>query len=640
MIARTNVDSTRYWIHIHDDEDLSALVTRLCTLYPDEWQSEITYKVYVDVGGVYYGVESAFWLRDRDHILVTTIDDVSKIPDIDWNSVGARLRPEISLLHYQEEGVKRLISMEQQHGGGILADEMGLGKTLQMLSLVIRQQPKLNISAKTLIIVPSMGVADHWAHEIRTKTTEGSLPYTVYRPENLSMVEQNIFKVVITTYDRIRSEYAKQGTGHNMSFFFTTKWFRVVLDESNKLRNLRTKLAHAIQSLDTRYRWCISGTPFQNNLNELVPVFDFLRVRYDKTQAHDPEYTRILLSMYMLRRCKKDVQNDLAIKPRQEERVILEFSEPERALYDYLERILYKQLRFQDDPESDSCLASSLLYLRLKQACAHHMMLIDRFPHLIPMAQKESDEAIREMMNANAMVHKGRTDDAELAEICDIIKDFYDQCDDEESSPNVEEMQKLPHITHSTKVKWLVKFLRDTLAKSKEEKVVVVSQFVDFLEIISKVLSQQDIIHGTYNGSMNTTQRRNAFDLFVASPTNRVLLLSLKAGGVGLNLQCANHMVILDRWWNPATMGKQRVHTYWANRGKKTHPDASHFFFFFVKTQKKKKYRSSCVAHPSHESEQANIHPYGDHQGHRRGNTAGHGAEEKGEAVCTKKTCK
>jgi SNF2 family DNA or RNA helicase len=113
-----------------------------------------------------------------------------------------------------------------------------------------------------------------------------------------------------------------------------------------------------------------------------------------KKREHD--YMMELLRKHMIRRTKTTLQNELTMLPRQEKRIVLEFTKPERALYDYLERLLYRQLtRIKETGNGNSLLTTSaILYLRLKQVCGHHMILLEKFPDLIPLARAGNDKTL------------------------------------------------------------------------------------------------------------------------------------------------------------------------------------------------------------------------------------------------------
>ncbi|KAI8342359.1 SNF2 family N-terminal domain-containing protein [Chlamydoabsidia padenii] len=547
---------------MHKHEDFVCLLTRLCAISPDEWRPKVTYYVYVDIGGLYYPIESASWVRDKDHLLVTTVEDVSDIPDIDMNAVHARLRDGTQLLPHQEEGVRRMIEMEQtETRGGILADEMGLGKTLQVLTMMIRQQPKLDIQAKTLVVVPSHGVADLWAEEIRLKTRFGALPYFIYDDHTKFLIEQPCFKVIIVTYDRLRSEYYRLYVNNQTSPLFDTHWFRVVLDECNKLHDNKSKLTGAVLGLDTSFRWCLTGTPLQNNTIELLPIFKFLNIDLPPlAKRHESKCYADILAKHMIRRKVDQLSTKSLMKQKTEIRVVLKFTPPERALYDYLETILYKQL--QNDQKRRQIKGGNpglnVLYLRLKQVCNHHLILLNKFPDLIPMAKTQSEEQVANAIQnsnvpgVNSRSVEGQQLNSELDQVRNLIKDFYNQnTAGVIPTPNMEDLEKLPFIRQSTKVSWLITFLNESIENSSSDKIIVVSQFAELLMIISDLLKQIKLKHECYTGDMKPFHRKQSLERFQTNPKCQILLLSLKAGGVGLNLQCANHMVLLDQWWNP-----------------------------------------------------------------------------------------
>ncbi|KAI7875187.1 hypothetical protein K492DRAFT_168346 [Lichtheimia hyalospora FSU 10163] len=504
------------------------------------------------MGGSYYPVEHAFWLRDRDQILVTTVEDESELPDVNMNAVHAQLRSHVQLQPHQQEGIERMIYMEKAYRGGILADDMGLGKTLQMLTLIMRQQPKLTVRAPTLVLVPSRGLGEQWAEEIRSKTSYGSILYFIYNEETVMLLEQPCFRVIITTYDRLRAEFRNRQVSGVSSPLIDMEWHRVILDESNKIRSMKSMVTEAVLSLRAKYRWCMTGTPLQNELSELLPLFAFLEIRINQQHKMNIDYMSGLLKKHMVRRTKQSLQTSLTILPRKENRVVLEFSDAERALYDYLERVLYAQIKSnrQNGTGSDytTMSAAALLYLRLKQACGHFRILLDKFPDLIPMIQTYDDDQVVARLDTEDENERSAREDGETAEAFNVIESFYEQFGDNVEMPDLHALQKLPYMNHSTKVAWLIKFLQKTLIENKLEKVVVVTQFVDLLLVISEILKSINIRHNTYHGDMSSASRMISLREFNHRPEVRVILLSLKAGGLGLNLQRANHMVILDRW--------------------------------------------------------------------------------------------
>lgn len=145
-----------------------------------------------------------------------------------------------------------------------------------------------------------------------------------------------------------------------------------------------------------------------------------------KRREHD--YMMELLKTHMIRRTKVSLHQELRILPRQEKRIVLEFTKPERALYDYLERLLYHQLtRFRENNDGNSLLTSSaILYLRLKQVCGHHMILLEKFPDLIPMASAGNDKSVSSNLG-NAEVSRERNyydETSEFEQALEIIESY------------------------------------------------------------------------------------------------------------------------------------------------------------------------------------------------------------------------
>ncbi|KAI7903454.1 SNF2 family N-terminal domain-containing protein [Cokeromyces recurvatus] len=568
ITVKNNSDNRSHLFHVHKDESFQSIILRLCKEFPDDWKRGHIYHFYIDVGGHYHSIEESKWLRDKDVLIVTTVEDFQELPTVNLSAVHASLRADVQLRPHQIEGVNRMIHFERSQRGGILADDMGLGKTIQTITLILRQQPILNTHACTLVIVPSRGIGDQWADEIRTKTTYGSLPYFIYQNESVGLLDQPCFRVVITTYDRVRGEYKKRKNGiEDESPLFDIDWHRIVLDESHKVR-ARTLLAHAVTTLKGKYKWCLTGTPFQNDTTELHPIFEFLGIELDQRRKNEIQYVTDLLKKHMIRRTKSVLHKELTILPRQEQRITLEFSPPERALYDYLERLLYYQISLikSKGDHNHHVISSAILYLRLKQVCGHHMILIEKFPDLIPMAHAGiTEDCIKHIQGNEETIPYERNyyDEAsEYEQALEIIESYYDQFGNLQEPIDLNQLQKLKFIKHSTKVTWLINFLKQLLSSNSSDKIVVVSQFVDVILKIVEMLNHAHIPFEIYHGSMSDYSRRIALQRFNHNSKIRVLVMSLKAGGVGLNLQRANHMIILDRWWNPATMDQAiaRIH--------------------------------------------------------------------------------
>lgn len=199
------------------------------------------------------------------------------------------------------------------------------------------------------------------------------------------------------------------------------------MDESHKVRG-NTLLYRSVKALNAKFRWCLSGTPFQNDMTELYPIFSFLNIGMDLKKRKEDDYMKELLKTHMIRRTKSSLQTELTILPRQERRIVLEFTPPERALYDYLERLLYYQLsRIKESGDGNSLLTSSaILYLRLKQLCGHHMILLDKFPDLIPLARSgNNDSMVTTLQDDDVQREKNYYDEtSEFEQALEIIESY------------------------------------------------------------------------------------------------------------------------------------------------------------------------------------------------------------------------
>ena len=338
----------------------------------------------------------------------------------------------VKLLPHQVEGVDWMIDREvggpKKGGvlpkGGILADDMGLGKTLQSLAVLLENpRPPTSsnegttrkISSKTeksTLVVAPLALIKQWEAEIKDKVAESHhLKVCVHHgPQRTkSFQELKKYDVVITTYQVLVSEHgnsAKDPSGPQFGCF-GLQWYRVILDEAHTIKNRNAKAAQACYALRAEYRWCLTGTPMQNNLDELQSLIRFLRIKpFDdfatwrerittpmKNGRGNTAMTRlqVFLKACMKRRTKEILKKEGALNPggkpsveegtgksdfriteRKIEKVVATFSPSERAYYDRLaeraDRSMEDMLKTQEKVSYTSAL---VLLLRLRQACNH-----------------------------------------------------------------------------------------------------------------------------------------------------------------------------------------------------------------------------------------------------------------------------
>lgn len=358
-------------------------------------------------------------------------DDDDKEDNLGGLEDGAVEGIKVKLLPHQVEGVKWMKGRElgpvkrgKVPKGGILADDMGLGKTLQSISLIItnprpeRDNPiwkksLTGVERGTLVVAP-LALIRQWEAEIKEKVTEAHcLSVCVHHGPNRTKRYQDLAKydVVITTYQILVSDH-NHCSDSVKAGCFGLHWYRVILDEAHTIKNRNAKSTKACCELRSEYRWCLTGTPMQNNLDELQSLVHFLRIQpydslqhwrdnIDKPMKNGKGHLAIsrlhaLLRSFMKRRTKDILKEEGALLPGgkkalenaakngsteapvssfkiTERKVVAmstEFSPSERRFYDRLEERADKSLERMMQFKVNYANALVLL-LRLRQACNH-----------------------------------------------------------------------------------------------------------------------------------------------------------------------------------------------------------------------------------------------------------------------------
>ncbi|KAL1615550.1 hypothetical protein SLS54_008955 [Diplodia seriata] len=290
-------------------------------------------------------------LSDLDHV-----DQLTAV-DVDTNMIITELKPwEHTVLGYKRK------ESPNESFGGIIADEMGLGKTLMTIAAICmslgraqvfsdgdgRQRTRRRTKA-TLVICPAVLLMDNWAAEILKHTASGLLKCTRYHGASKSSTTELIESdIVMTTYATLMADSTRNGVLHGI------QWFRIVLDEAHSIRHQNTKQFRAIQALSANHRWCLTGTPIQNAIDDLGALVRFLRVpdmehsSTFRTYISGPieehaeagvQRLRALLQCICLRRTKNLITE---LSDPNERMETVQLTEQERAAYDWI-GVEYKQ---------------------------------------------------------------------------------------------------------------------------------------------------------------------------------------------------------------------------------------------------------------------------------------------------------
>ncbi len=414
---------------------------------------------------------------------------------------------------YQQLGVAWLWHLHGQELGGILADEMGLGKTPQALALLAAAKAARPVAAPHLVVVPA-SLVENWRREA-ARFAPALRVFVHHGTARLTAKEFAGYDLVLTSY----------GTLARDTELFEGVHFDVILaDEAQHLKNRRTQAAQALRVLHGRGRFLLTGTPLENSLDDLRSLFEFLMpgflpglpagMKREERAFHD-ERLRVQTAPYILRRTKAAVAPELP--PKIEQVIWCEPTPAQAAFYRRMqedtERELF-DLAAKGASEGRLHLATLTQLLRLRQICCD--------PRLV------GGEHCRAASQNAAKAGSG--------------------------NPALQPYQNSAKLDA----------FRELLAESVDEghRMLVFSQFTSLLALLREELDAQGVAYCYLDGSMTARARQAAVDKFQADGTVPVFLISLKAGGTGLNLTGADTVVHYDPWWNPAVEAQATDRTH------------------------------------------------------------------------------
>lgn len=377
------------------------------------------------------------------------------------------------------------------HKGGLLADDMGLGKTLQALVL-----SRLNGQGTTLFVVPT-SLLQQWITEAKEKLAD-NVRILKYHGASKSNVAFEDYDFVVTTYGTLSSEFVPEEDNNKQvrrpraekricrekcGALLKFKWLRVVLDESQYIKSMSSLRNISVRALLSTYRWCLSGTPVQNNMNELFATTRFLRINISRSQLN---CCRELMKTFALRRTKNDV---LTLPAKSVTRLECNMTDAELKYY--------KALCEEDSEAIADMVANGTIWGNL------HVLLV--------------------------MLLRRR-------QCCDDLR-----------------MVGGKFEGPTGKQQAIVKKVGEIYAGTAEtnDKILVFSFFRDMIGQVQQQLESQNIKSLTFTGDMTMVQRQQCIARFRSSTDIRVLILSTQCANVGLNLTCANHVILSEPWWNP-----------------------------------------------------------------------------------------
>ena len=402
----------------------------------------------------------------------------------------------ITLRPYQLEGLAWLQYLRAQRLGGILADDMGLGKTAQALAHVLAEKEAGRLTRPALVVVPT-SLLFNWQAEA-ARMAPGLRVLTLHGPDRTRLYGQiAAHNLVLTTYPLL---------WRDVEMLSAQPFHLLILDEAQMVKNAGSRSARALRKLQAPHLLCLTGTPLENHLGELWAQFDFLmpgflgdvrsfNARWRKPIEENGETLRAqLLSQrvrpFILRRRKQDVATELP--PRTETILRVQLQGKQRELYEAVRTTADKQVRRALERQGFEGAQIAILdaLLKLRQVCCD--------PRLVKGTTKTAHTMER----------------AKLELLADLLPALVDE----------------------------------------GHRVLVFSQFTEMLALTAEMLDTLVLPYLTLTGQTPPRERGAVVKRFQAQDETSapILLASLKAGGVGLNLTAADTVIHLDPWWNPA----------------------------------------------------------------------------------------
>ena len=418
-----------------------------------------------------------------------TLNDQDVLKNIDLSK-----NLKCSLRKYQKDGVNWLRFLENRGFCGILADEMGLGKTVQTLAwLQLDRSEKNQKNLPALIICPT-SLVENWAEEVKRFTPDKSI--LVLQGSDRHKDWKNIpnYNIIITSYALMRRDIDK-----HLDFTYSV----AILDEAQQIKNRTTQNALAAKKIQANHRLVLSGTPIENSVTDLWSIMDFLMPGYlgDHKTFHEK---------YELPIIHGGTEGDLAqIKLK-------------RKLHPFLLRRLKKHVA-KDLPPKIERIASCKL--TADQLLVYQQLLNASKNRIEKMVEKDGFNKSRMEILKTLL---------RLRQTCNHI-DLLHLKDVKSKNP-------------SGKMDLFFSLLNEAIDSS--HRILVFSQFTGMLSILKNELEKKDIKYCYLDGS--TKNRQDIVKLFNRDHSIPVFLMSLKAGGTGLNLTGADMVIHFDPWWNPA----------------------------------------------------------------------------------------
>ena len=436
-------------------------------------------------------IEELYLQRDEEELFFQLEEKYERLKENHQiKAIPAPAHLQAVLRPYQESGFQWLNYLREVQWGGILADDMGLGKTIQALSFLHHLKSE-NGTLKALVVCPTT-LMYNWQNEIRKFTPN----LTFYMHHGGTRTRGSLsdagIDVIITTYGTLRSDIKQ---------FVDVAFDYVILDESQAIKNPSSKVTKAAGLLRAKNRLCLSGTPLQNNTFDIFAQMNFL----NPGMLGSVEFFKHEFSMPIDKFGEKEQKDHLR-----------------KLLYPFILRRTKEQVA-KDLPEKQEM----VLFCEMgdEQRKIYDAYRNDYRDKILGVVENHG------IQKSQLTILQGLM---KLRQICD-------------SPAIVKEAERFPNV--SVKLEEIGREITENISNHKA---LIFSQFLGMLSLIKDKMRELEVDFEYFDGSSTINEREAAIQRFQNEDSCRVFLISLKAGGVGLNLTAADYVYIVDPWWNPA----------------------------------------------------------------------------------------
>ncbi|WP_103661258.1 DEAD/DEAH box helicase [Lactobacillus sp. HT06-2] len=390
---------------------------------------------------------------------------------------------------YQKQGFKWLSTLINYNLGGLLADEMGLGKTLQVISVILSRHNKTDLPS--LIVVPA-SVVYNWENEFKkwAPDIQTVLLGGDKKERRMQLAQVKAGDVLITSYDSLKRD---------LELYQDLKFDLEVIDEAQNIKNARSLAAKAVKIMQAHHRIALTGTPIENNLSELWSIFDYLMPGF----LGNYDFFRKVYEKPIVQEEDEDLQERLS-----------------QIIAPFVLRRLKKDVLKDLPDKSEEVVYAALSGKQAELYSAQVQKLLNQ------LGKQNEAEFKKNRFQALAAITR-------LRELC---------CD--------------PHLLYenyrgkSAKLTATLNLIQQTLADG--HKILLFSQFTSMLAIFKEKLGKLKIPFFEITGATPKVKRQELINEFNQLDESAVFLISLKAGGTGINLTSADVVIHYDPWWNVA----------------------------------------------------------------------------------------